>query len=83
MFTGLVQAVGRIEQAQLQGDGVRLTIAAGGLDLSDVEVGDSIAVNGCCLTVVGRDARSLAYDVSAETLRCTTGLDRPGDVNLE
>jgi riboflavin synthase len=83
MFTGLVQAVGRIEQAQLQGDGVRLTIAAGGLDLSDVEVGDSIAVNGCCLTVVGRDARSLAFDVSAETLRCTTGLDRPGDVNLE
>src|SRR5207249_1811963 len=56
-------------------------------DLDDVGVGDSIAVNGCCLTVVakaaGRDGARLAFDVSAETLRCTAGLDGTADVNLE
>jgi riboflavin synthase len=83
MFTGIVQAVGRIERAVPQGDGLRLSVAAGSLDASDIAVGDSVAVNGCCLTVVERNGSILVFDVSAETLRCTAALDRPGEVNLE
>jgi riboflavin synthase len=83
MFTGIVQAVGRIERAVPQGDGLRLSVAAGSLDAFDIDVGDSVAVNGCCLTVVERNGGLLVFDVSGETLRCTAGLDRPGDVNLE
>ena len=83
MFTGIVQAVGRIERAVSRGDGLRLRVAAESLDVSDIAVGDSVAVNGCCLTVVERSGGVLVFDVSAETLRCTAGLDGPGDVNLE
>jgi riboflavin synthase len=83
MFTGIVQAVGRITSAQPQADGLKLAVRADGFDVGDVGVGDSIAVSGCCLTVVDIDAAMLAFDVSAETLRCTTRLDRPGPVNLE
>jgi riboflavin synthase len=87
MFTGIVQAVGRIVAATPRADGLRLEIDPAGLDVGDVGIGDSIAVNGCCLTVVtrapgGAGAR-LAFDVSAETLRCTAGLDGSADVNLE
>lgn len=83
MFTGIVQAVGRIATAQAMTDGLKLTLDAGTLDLSDLGVGDSVAVSGCCLTIVAIDQTKLAFDVSAETLRCTTQLDRPGPVNLE
>jgi riboflavin synthase len=83
MFTGLVQALGLIERTRPSGDGLRVRIAAGGLDLSDVVLGDSIAVNGCCLTVVERDGDRLSFDVSDETLRCAVGLDTLGEVNLE
>lgn len=83
MFTGIVQAVGRIATAQPAADGVRLSVEVGGLDASDLAVGDSIAVSGCCLTIVAVDGAKLAFDVSAETLRCTARLDRPGPVNLE
>jgi riboflavin synthase len=83
MFTGIVQAVGRIATAQAAADGLKLTLDAGTLDLSDVGIGDSVAVSGCCLTVVAIDKGTLAFDVSAETLRCTARLDRPGPVNLE
>jgi riboflavin synthase len=83
MFTGIVQAVGRIATAQAMSDGLKLTLDAGTLDLSDLGVGDSVAVSGCCLTVVSIDQTKLAFDVSAETLRCTARLDRPGPVNLE
>ncbi|MCC6868457.1 MAG: riboflavin synthase [Burkholderiales bacterium] len=83
MFTGIVQAVGRIVTTAPQGDGLRLTIDAGPLPVDDVALGDSVAVAGCCLTVIARDGARLDFDASAETLRCTTGLDRPGDVNLE
>jgi riboflavin synthase len=83
MFTGIVAGVGRIVASVPQADGVRLTVAAGTLDVADVATGDSIAVNGCCLTVVAMEKSALAFDVSAETLRCTTGLDRSGAVNLE
>ena len=83
MFTGIVQAVGHIATAQAMSDGLKLTLDAGTLDLSDLGVGDSVAVSGCCLTVVSVDQTKLAFDVSAETLRCTARLDRPGRVNLE
>jgi riboflavin synthase len=87
MFTGIVAAVGRIEETTSHGDGLRLAITPGTLDLSDIGIGDSVAVNGCCLTVVAREAGPaaprLAFDVSGETLRCTVGLDAPGEVNLE
>ncbi len=83
MFTGIVEAVGRIMTSTPRGDGVRLVVAADDLDVGDVEIGDSIAVNGCCLTVVEKEGARLAFDVSAETLRCTAGLDGKSDVNLE
>ena len=87
MFTGIVAAVGRIEKTSPFGDGLRLEITPGTLDVGDIGVGDSVAVSGCCLTVVekrtGAASTRLMFDVSAETLRCTVGLDGPGDVNLE
>jgi riboflavin synthase len=83
MFTGIIQAVGRIAQIEPQGGDMRLAIDCGSLDMADVRQGDSIAVNGVCLTVVELDARSFKVHVSAETLSCTVGLDAPGEVNLE
>ena len=83
MFTGIVQAVGLIATAQAMSDGLKLTLDAGTLGLSDLGVGDSVAVSGCCLTIVSIDQTKLTFDVSAETLRCTARLDRPGPVNLE
>lgn len=87
MFTGIVQAVGTIETlTPLEGEmrgGVRLTVESGGLDLSDVELGDSVCVQGACLTVVGIADGKLSFDVSRETLDCTTGLAERGKVNLE
>jgi len=77
MFTGIVQAVGRIEKLH------PLQVAAGRLPLADVRIGDSICVQGCCLTVVKKAKGKLWFDVSGETLRVTAGLDRPGGVNLE
>jgi riboflavin synthase len=83
MFTGIVQAVGRIATTKAAAGGLKLTLDAATLDLSDLRVGDSLAVSGCCLTIVAIDQATLAFDVSAETLRCTARLDRPGPVNLE
>jgi riboflavin synthase len=83
MFTGIVAAVGRIERAAPRAEGLRLAIDARGLDMGDVAVGDSIAVNGCCLTVVGLAGSRFEVDVSRETIACTAGLDSPGEVNLE
>jgi len=77
MFTGIVQAVGRIEKLK------PLQVATGRLPLADVRIGDSICVQGCCLTVVKKAKGKLWFDVSKETLRVTAGLDRPGKVNLE
>ncbi|WP_442809004.1 riboflavin synthase, partial [Trinickia soli] len=87
MFTGIVAAVGRIEAVKPLGTdeaaGVRLTIDAGALDLTDVALGDSIAIQGACMTVVEKTARTFDVDVSRESLNCTIGLAAPGDVNLE
>ena len=83
MFTGIVQAVGRVSSSTPQGDGVRLGVHTGDLDLRTTRVGDSVAVNGCCLTVVAKAPDTLDFDASAETLRCTTGFPAGASVNLE
>jgi riboflavin synthase len=83
MFTGIIQSVGRIADVKVRGDGLRIAVDIGIRDIADVAVGDSVAVNGCCLTVVAINGSTLDFDVSAETMRCTTGLDLVGDVNLE
>lgn len=85
MFTGIVATVGRITQLSRRGDAMRMAIDSAGLDLSDVALGDSIAVSGPCLTVVEFGARHFAVDVSTETLaRTTLGGRQVGDaVNLE
>ena len=83
MFTGIVAAIGKVAAVAPKGDGLRLVVAPGTLDIADVAVGDSVAVNGCCLTVVAKSGATLGFDVSAETLACTAGLDGAADVNLE
>jgi len=83
MFSGIVAAVGRIGKVEQREGGLRLAIDASALGMEDVSVGDSIAVNGVCLTVVGKTASGFDADVSQETLRCTAGLNEPGEVNLE
>jgi riboflavin synthase len=87
MFTGIVAAVGKIESVTpLEGGsfaGVRLDIHAGGLPLADVALGDSIAINGACMTVVEKDEAGFRVDVSRESLNCTVGLDTLTEVNLE
>lgn len=83
MFSGIIATVGRITHISANERGLRLTIAAPGLDLADVALGDSIAVNGVCLTVIERQGDHFSADVSRETLDCTVGLDTPAEVNLE
>lgn len=86
MFSGIVAAIGRITALTPRNDGtptVRLTVAAGDLVLDDVSLGDSIACNGVCLTVVDKQAAGFCVDVSPETLSCTVGLAAPGTINLE
>ena len=83
MFTGIIAAVGKISRVEPGKGGLCLAIDAGELGLSDLKIGNSVAVNGVCLTVVKRGKKSFGADVSRETLRCTVGLDKPGEVNLE
>ena len=85
MFTGIIEAVGKVQQIAINQQGARLTISTGSLDMSDVKLGDSIATNGICLTVVKMGGDYFAADVSTETLKRTVlanyGCDQP--VNLE
>ncbi|MBS0584177.1 MAG: riboflavin synthase [Proteobacteria bacterium] len=85
MFSGIVQAVGKVVSMQARGGDVRLVADADGLDSAGVALGDSICVAGVCLTVVAIDAAHLAFDVSNETLsRTSLGALQPGSgVNLE
>lgn len=88
MFTGIIEAVGEIKQVhpikEHSQKGLFLSIFPGELDLSDVKAGDSIAVNGVCLTVTTLTGGLFTVDVSQETLNCTQGLDQAGTrVNLE
>lgn len=77
MFSGIVRAVGRIIRTR------PFLVEADALRLSDVRVGDSICVQGACLTVTAKGRGRLFFDVSGETLKHTAGLDKPGEVNLE
>lgn len=85
MFTGIIEAIGKIELIEDIGSDKRFVITSDSLNLSDVQVGDSISVNGVCLTVVDLQERGFATDVSVETLSCTTfnELVAGDQVNLE
>lgn len=85
MFTGIIQAVGRVRACEARAQQMRLSIDAGSLSMADVRLGDSIAVSGPCLTVTALDGQVFAVDVSPETLAHTTlgELKVGGAVNLE
>lgn len=87
MFTGIISAIGQITHVSPLGtsanDGVRLTVQANDFDMSRVKLGDSIAIQGACMTVVEFDQHSFKVDVSRESLNKTRGLDSIGEVNLE
>jgi riboflavin synthase len=85
MFTGIITATGEIKALTRERDGARLQFATGALDMSRTRPGDSIAVNGACLTVTEFDAQSFCADLSRETLECTTfgQLDNGAPVNFE
>jgi riboflavin synthase len=85
MFTGIIQAVGRVASREERGGDARLVVDAAALDLGDVAIGDSIAVAGVCLTAVAVDGAHFTADVSAETLARTTlgALGAGSPVNLE
>jgi riboflavin synthase len=83
MFTGIIEAVGKVDSVTLSGSTAVVRIACDGFDLSDVAIGDSIAVNGVCLTVTELDGHSMMFDVSAETLDVSAGFAFGEGVNLE
>jgi riboflavin synthase len=83
MFTGIIQAIGHIDNFSSLGDNLALSIEAANLALEDVQIGDSIAVNGVCLTATHLSKTHFKAHVSAETLKVTTGLNQKTAVNLE
>jgi riboflavin synthase len=84
MFSGIIADVGIIEHTEARDGGLSLSVATRALDMEDVQLGDSIAVNGVCLTVVKIDDKRFSVNVSRETLNCTAGLEVQGArVNLE
>jgi riboflavin synthase len=84
MFSGIIADVGIITRADDRDGGLRLSVATEVLGMDDVQLGDSIAVNGVCLTAVSIDGHTFTVDVSRETLNCTVGLEHQGaHVNLE
>ena len=85
MFTGIIEAVGRIKKLEPVGGDMRLHVEVGTLDMDDVQLGDSIAVNGVCLTAIEFDKKYFAADVSNETIALTSlnGLAIGSEVNLE
>ena len=85
MFTGIIAAIGKVEAVKAQGGDLRLDIDVQSLDLSDVKLGDSIAINGVCLTVVAIKNSVLSFDVSRESIDRTSlgNVQRGSSVNLE
>ena len=83
MFTGIIQSVGNISQVTPVGEDVKLHIDSQALEMQDVQLGDSIAVNGVCLTVINLSAAHFEAHVSKETLSVTVGLNQAHPVNLE
>jgi len=85
MFAGIIQAQGNIKEIRSSNKGAVFVLNSNSLDLSDVSIGDSIAVNGVCLTVTQLDDNSFSTDISQETLNCTTfsHLKKGQNINLE
>ena len=83
MFTGIITAVGQIMTIQAKGDGMHLVIEVPVGYLDDVALGDSIAIQGACMTATEFTGNTFALDISRESLNKTVGLDKVGPVNLE
>ena len=83
MFTGIISAVGQIQSAQAKGDGLHLVVEVPSGYLDDVAMGDSIAIQGACMTATQFEGNTFSLDISRESLNKTVGLDKPGSVNLE
>ena len=83
MFTGIITAVGQIKSAQSKGDGLYLIVEVPSGYLDDVVLGDSIAIQGACMTATHLEGNTFALDISRESLNKTVGLHKVGPVNLE
>jgi len=83
MFTGIITAIGQIKSAQAKGDGLQLVVEAPAGYLEDVTLGDSIAIQGACMTATELTSNTFVLDISRESLNKTVGLDQLGPVNLE
>lgn len=83
MFTGIITAVGQIKSAQAKGDGLHLVVEVPNAYLDDVALGDSIAIQGACMTATQLEGNQFSLDISRESLNKTVGLDKVGPVNLE
>jgi riboflavin synthase len=83
MFTGIITAIGQIKSAQVKGDGLHLTVQVPAGYLDDVVLGDSIAIEGACMTATEIKGNTFSMDISRESLNKTVGLDQLGPVNLE
>ncbi len=85
MFTGIIAAIGKVKAVQSKGGDLCLQVATEQLDLSDVSLGDSVAINGVCLTVVDMGSATLNFDVSRESLECTSlgNVESGSEINLE
>lgn len=83
MFTGIITAVGQINTAQPKGDGLHLVVKVPDGYLDDVALGDSIAIQGACMTATQLNGNQFSLDISRESLNKTVGLDKVGPVNLE
>jgi riboflavin synthase len=83
MFTGIITAVGQITSAQAKGDGMQLVVEVPAGYLDDITLGDSIAIQGACMTATQFKDNTFALDISRESLNKTVGLDKVGPVNLE
>ena len=83
MFTGIITAVGQIKSARAKGDGLHLVIEVPSGYLDDVALGDSIAIQGACMTATNFEGDTFSLDISRESLNKTVGLDKVGPVNLE
>jgi riboflavin synthase len=83
MFTGIITAIGQIKSAQVKGDGLHLVVEVPETYLDDVALGDSIAIQGACMTATQLNGNQFSLDISRESLNKTVGLDKVGPVNLE
>jgi riboflavin synthase len=83
MFSGIIAAVGEVRHVTSSGAGSRVSVHPGALDLTDLQVGDSVAVNGVCLTLIALAPNVLTVDISRATLNCVCGFAERDAVNLE